>query len=285
MAEFVHWQEILGRGFTEWYANPPSARESKTRWREANMRARLFSDFVHQARTVDGKAVAYLNTVPAYWSGDHHALHDLHYYVDALTIGRRRASQLRRLYVLTVELLKLPGLFDTATRAFRQRRLAGANSIVLVSIAVDPQYQRLQLPSRLIARAKDTAKRLGLKYVISPFRPNAYGAFKAERRATHSAHLFEEYCGLQTPEGLPQDPWMRVLARNGVQFLQPVPRSYRVVGSLERFDDFRRIFKPESWYSPAPDTWECGETPTWYVDRFKKAVMSVEPNIWGSVTL
>ena len=227
--------------------------------------------------------MAYLNTVPAYWSGDPLALHDLHYYLDALKIERRRAMQLRRVYVLTVEVLKRPWLFDTATRAFRRRRLLGANCIVLVSIAVDPQYRGLHVPFRLISRVKDTAKRLGLKYVASPFRPDAYGGFKAERRATHSPDLFEQYCCLRTPEGLPRDPWMRVLARSGVQFVRPMPRSYRVPGPLARFEELRRTLRPESWYSIGSDIWECGETPTWYVDRFKEQVLSVEPNIWGFV--
>ncbi|HKW91694.1 MAG TPA: hypothetical protein VJX92_07330 [Methylomirabilota bacterium] len=245
----------------------------------------LFPDFTYQVRTAEGKAVAYFNTVPGYWSGDPQALQDLHYYTDALKVSRRRAAQLGRLYFWTVEVLNVPQLFERITRRFRESRLAGANCVVLVSIAVDPEYQRLQIPTMLITAARSTAKRLGLKYIVSPFRPSAYGSYKAERKAAHSSKLFEEYCSLKTEQGLPRDPWMRVLTRNGARFLRPEPRSYRVPGLIESFRRFQRTFKPESWYSPSADVWECGETPTWYVDPFRQQVLSVEPNIWGFMTV
>lgn len=281
VAEFSHWHEIQRRGFTDWYGGAPAPSELRARRREANARARLFPDFVHQVRTIDGKAVAYLTTVPGYWSGDKQAFHDLHYYLDALALSAERTDLLSRFYFLTVELLRAPQLFDRMARRFREPRLAGANCVVMVSIVVDPEYQKLQIPSTLIAAAKDSARRLGMRYVVGPFRPNRYGPFKAEHRLTHSSRLFEEYCGLQNDQGLPRDPWMRVLARNGVEFLKPEPRSYTVSGSFKKFEKLRQTFKPESWYCPSPDTWECGETPTWYVDRFRKAVISVEPNVWG----
>jgi GNAT superfamily N-acetyltransferase len=285
VAEYVHWREILARGFTDWYGDQVPAAEVSARRCEANARARLFPDFVHEVRTAEGKAVAYLNTVPGYWSGDRHGLHDLHHYMDALQLSPRQAVQLRRLYFLTIEVLGVPELFDALTRGLRERRLAGANCVVLVSMTIDPDYQKLQIPSMLIAAAKDAAQRRGMKYVLASFRPNAYGPYKAERRATHCERLFEEYCGLKDPRGLPRDPWMRTLARNGIEFLKTEPRSYRVTGSTEKFEALRQTFKPRDWYSPAPDIWECGETPTWYVDRFKKQVMSVEPNIWGFVAV
>ena len=76
---------------------------------------------------------------------------------------------------------------------------------------------------------------------------------------------------------------MRTVFRQGAEFVRIEPRSFRVARSIARFEEFRARFKPESWYSPTPDVWECGETPTWYVDRCKGAVVSVEPNIWGVI--
>ena len=127
------------------------------------------------------------------------------------------------------------------------------------------------------------ASELGMRYVISPFRPSAYGKYKAERQATHSSALFNDYCNLKTNEGLPKDPWLRSLAFQGAEFIKIEPRSVRVQHSLETFRMFKQRYKPEAWYSPMPDVWECGETPTWYVDRGLKVVISVEPNLWGRI--
>ena len=73
--------------------------------------------------------------------------------------------------------------------------------------------------------------------------------------------------------------------RQGARLVRPVPRSLAIKGSLAKFDRVRRSFRPNDWYSPAPDVWECGETCTWYVDRARKLAISVESNCWGIIDL
>jgi hypothetical protein len=163
--------------------------------------------------------------------------------------------------------------------------MIGANAVFLIAITVDPDYRKQNLPRYLIDAATQAARRLGCDYVAAPFRPTAYGAYKAERRLAHSDQLFIEYCQRTNAEGLPLDPWLRAVVRLGARLLKPVPRSLVIKGPLAKFERLRSSFRAADWYSPATDVWECGETCTWYVDRARRLASSVEPNLWGVVDL
>jgi len=282
-SEHRHWRDIRALGFTEWYVGRLPKRFLAFHRHAENATAYLFPEYFYQVRTDDGRPVAYLATVPAYWSGDKHALQTYGYYAGTLKFGRLKTRLLTAFYVLVIEMLHMPKVFSVIASRFRERKLSGANCIVLLAMVIDPAYQKTRIPALLFDAVTRTARRLGMKHVLSPFRPNAYGQYKAERRVAHSNALFEEYCNLKNDENLPHDPWLRAVARNGAQFLRIEYRSLTISRSLDRFERFRKNHRPESWYSPIPDTWECGETPTWYVDRHKQVAMSVEPNIWGVV--
>jgi hypothetical protein len=60
-----------------------------------------------------------------------------------------------------------------------------------------------------------------------------------------------------------------------------MPRALSQVRPLARFEAFKRRHRPDEWYSPAPDIWECGETCSWYIDRARRLAVSWEPNYWG----
>jgi hypothetical protein len=280
-AEFDRWRAIRTAGFGEWYVGPPVARRAWLQRQSANARARLFPEFLREARTAEGLPVGYVATVPGYWNGCPQGLHDLHHYDVTLSLSPARDRAVALLHWTVVECLAAPRLFDAALARFRQRRIAGANAIVLVAMTIDPAHRGRRIPTAFLDDVRVTAARLGFAHVIAPFRPNAYGEYKAARRATHDPALFDEYCALRNDDGLPVDPWLRVLARHGARFVRTEPRSCSVYGPVETFDAYRSRHRPEAWYSPVPDVWECGETPTWYVDRCRRTVRSIEPNIWG----
>jgi GNAT superfamily N-acetyltransferase len=280
-AEYRHFHDIRVLGFTHWYVGRDRPKMGLARMK-ANARTGLFPDFFYQVRTEGGRAIAYLATVPGYWSGDAQALQDLQYHADAFSFPAGKLFLLALLHAATVEALRAPWLFDAAMGAYRREKLSGCNSIVLTAMTVDPAYQRSGIPALLLSAVRATARRLRMRHIIAPLRPNAYGSYKAERRAAHSNALFEEYCGSRNPEGLPRDPWLRSAARMGARFLKIEPRSFRVTRSLDEFEAFRQRHNPDRWYSTAADVWECGETPTWYVDRGRKQAVSVEPNLWGA---
>lgn len=283
-AEYAHLQAMRAASSTPWYvdvADPASLTEGRL---AMNAMARAFPEFFYQARTLDSRAVGYLAAVPGYWGGGVQALPDLHYFMNNLRLGYR---QMLALGLAHRGAQALPWsrrlVFDRMALALRDQRLEGANSLVIVSLAIDPDYQRMPLPALFFDAMKRAARNLALRHILAPFRPSGYGQFKALRNATHTVELFKEYCAMRGLDGFAADPWLRAVARHGVEFLRAEPRSHRVERTLANFERLRQTFKPDSWYSPEPDVWECGETPTWYVDRARGTVTSVEPNLWGRV--
>lgn len=280
-AEFKRWFEIRSKGFGDWYVSAdPDWSWTDNRW-VANCKSALFPEFMHQLRTPEGKAIGYLSTVPGYWSGDVHALQDYEYIDETLQFNPGKLCALTALHKVSTDWLRMPALFDRVAGKVRASRMVGANAIYLIAILVDPDYRGINLPVRLINEARERARQLGYDYVVAPFRPNAYGAHKAARKVAHSNELFIEYAHSVRDDGLPVDPWLRSVVRLGAQLLAPVPRSLSLKGSLAKFECLRQTYRPNDWYSPAPDVWECGETCTWYIDRARRLVVSNEPNYWG----
>jgi GNAT superfamily N-acetyltransferase len=165
--EFEHWHEIRLRGFTEWYVGRTAPRSFTNGRHVANAKARLFPEFLPQVRTDDGKPVAYLNTVPGFWCGDRQALHDLNYYDDTLQFGGLKTLLLGSSF-LVAQRAGMLRAFDAVTTPFRNRKLSGANCIVLIGMTVDPAYQSMKLPSLLFSTVKEAARRLRMSTSWGP---------------------------------------------------------------------------------------------------------------------
>jgi hypothetical protein len=283
--EFRQFQALREASFTPWNFPPTSARSPLFGRDALNAMAAAFPEFYLEGRQSDGRLAAFLSTLPAWWGGAPEALLDLDHHQDTLRPGNRRMRLLSATTAVSRHLPIVRPLAGRLTRGWRQDRLRGCNTIVLAAIIIDPSVRGQQIPVQMFAGIRRSATVLGFRHIISPFRPSAYGDYKAARAATHSPSLFREYCETRTAEGLPIDPWLRALVRNGVHLLHPEPRSLRQTGTLEAFDRLRATFRPDRWYSPATDVWECGLTPTWYVDQARREVTSTEPNYWGVLPL
>lgn len=279
--EYQRWYEIRSIGFTEWYVPRRSRWSAANNRHVANCKAAIFPEFFHQVRAEDGTAVGYLATVPGYWSGETESLPDLAYVDEAFRFNDLKMALLTLVYFVLVEMLHLPGMFIPIASKVRESRLTGANAVFLVAVAVAPEYRKHKVPVLLIDAAKEAGRKLGFRYVVAPFRPNAYGKYKSARRAGHSDALFLEYTASRDSEDLPIDPWLRTVVKLGARLLKPVMRSLVLRKPLATFEAFRESFHPEQWYSPGKDSWECGETCSWYVDRARRIAVSVEPNYWG----
>jgi len=280
-ASYERWFQLRSAGFSEWYQPTVPVNSRADNRHLDNTRAALFPDFYHQLVADDGTVVGFLSTVPGHWSGDPESFQPYDYIDRALQLDLRKLQALTVVRQAGEHSARLRAVFDRAAARLRASRQDNANAVFLLVVAVDPGYRGRRLPARLIDGAKDAARRLNYDYVAGPFRPNGYGRYKAERNVGHSTALFEEYCAALDDRGLPLDPWFRAVVRNGAKLVKPLDRSLTIGGSLEKFERLKRSFKPDDWYSPAPDVWECGETSTWYIDRSRQSVLSVEPNCWG----
>lgn len=173
------------------------------------------------------------------------------------------------------------------------------NTLVLLSMSIRAEGQGRGLSALLVGRALALAQRLGLDHVISSFRPSGYGAHKL----AGGEHAFSAYCRARRSNGEPVDPWLRALARMGMQPLKEAPGAMTVTVDIARWEEYVAIYRPDAWVrldegrahqaradeqvSPAwgDEVWECGETGSWFVDREAGTAVYSETNLWGEVPL
>ncbi|HSX40359.1 MAG TPA: GNAT family N-acetyltransferase [Candidatus Saccharimonadales bacterium] len=153
------------------------------------------------------------------------------------------------------------------------------NTLVMMSMNVNPEHQGQGYARSLIAEAKQLGQTLGIEYIIGSFRPNEYGKHKlnfGKKSAT-----FKKYCELIRPDGLPVDAWLRNLSRNGMKHLKVDKKAMVVPVTLKEFEEYKNSFNLNQWVEVEPNTWECGEVGTWHVDVKNDTAVYIESNMWG----
>lgn len=173
------------------------------------------------------------------------------------------------------------------------------NTMGLLSASVRPDHQGEGLADRLLDGALAVALDLGLDALFSPFRPSGFGRHKARTGDVD----FVAYCAARTAEGVPLDPWLRILSRRDMVPLKVVEGAMVVPATVAELDDHRASWRPDAWYRiddadaldllarrhaglgviEPDEVWECGETGWWYVDRSRGRAEYVEPNLWGCI--
>jgi hypothetical protein len=175
--------------------------------------------------------------------------------------------------------------WDTVARGdgrvsdYTKTYIPDGNSLCLMSMNVDPTIQRTGQASRLVEDMRCIAKELEVKHLISPFRPNGYGAYKLE----HGLIPFAKYCAMTNENGEPFDPWLRCLSRQGMKPLRDEERSMVIEVPMSIFELYRETYQPNKWREVADGKWECGETGSWVVRGDHAAY--IEPNLWGELPI
>jgi GNAT superfamily N-acetyltransferase len=90
------------------------------------------------------------------------------------------------------------------------RRGVRPDTVSAISVSVAPQAQGRGLSGVMLSAMRDNARARGFREVVAPVRPNA------KHLEPHTP--MEEYAHRVRPDGLPQDPWLRVHARAGATF-------------------------------------------------------------------
>ncbi len=130
---------------------------------------------------------------------------------------------------------------------------------------VAPDHRNRGLSGVLLQAMAKSARRAGLAPLLAPVRPT--------RKEHYPLVPIERYSRWRRHDGLPFDPWMRVHARLGGRILRPEPRSMRITGSVEQWQEWTGLAFPEdgSYVFPgglAPLTVAGGSGRYW------------EPNVW-----
>ncbi|MEU7088156.1 GNAT family N-acetyltransferase [Streptomyces achromogenes] len=101
------------------------------------------------------------------------------------------------------------------------------DTVSAISVTIAPHAQGRGLSAVLLSAMRDNARERGFREVVAPVRPSA------KHREPHTP--ITEYAHRVRPDGLPEDPWLRVHARAGATIDSIAPASMTVGGSLEEW--------------------------------------------------
>ncbi|WP_179023316.1 N-acetyltransferase [Streptomyces sp. IMTB 2501] len=147
------------------------------------------------------------------------------------------------------------------------RRGTRPDTVSAVSVTIAPHAQGHGLSAVMLSAMRAGARAHGFREVVAPVRPSA------KHREPHTP--ITEYAHRVRPDGLPEDPWLRVHARAGARIDSIAPASMTVGASLE---EWRR------WTGLPFDTAEDVEVPGALVpvhcEPERGYAVYVEPNVW-----
>ena len=107
----------------------------------------------------------------------------------------------------------------------------------------------------------------GLKGLIAPVRPN--------RKSDFPDLSIDDYIKLTDRNGLPQDPWMRVHARDGARVIKPCRRAMRITGTDTEWENWTGLSFPKTGDYIVP-----GALVRVHIDREHDLGTYIEPNVW-----
>lgn len=152
------------------------------------------------------------------------------------------------------------------------------NSLVLMSMNVNPSYQGIGIAKKMIDKIKKRSQELEVTHLIGSFRPNQFGKYKYENR--QKKVNFYEYCNLKRADGLPLDGWLRSLVRNGMTPLVIDNHAMKVEVPISEFLNF---YDPVTWIETKPGVFECKEVGNWQVYPEKHIAVYEESNLYGLI--
>jgi GNAT superfamily N-acetyltransferase len=136
-----------------------------------------------------------------------------------------------------------------------------------VEVAIAPEAQGTGLATRMVQSMIDNVDRLGFRQLLAPVRPSA--------KHTEPETPMEEYVRRLRPDGLPDDPWMRVHARLGAETITVCPRSMTIPGTLAEWREWTGQPFDASGSVAVP-----GALVPVHVDVAQDHAVYVEPNVW-----
>lgn len=186
--------------------------------------------------------------------------------------------------------------------SFRETYKSDGNTLCLMAISIAQGHKGEHLPEQLIGKLKELGTTKNVEHIIGDFRPSGFGEYK---RLTGSFD-FDEYVALRREDGLPEDPWLRNLTRQGMQPLRADYRAMVMPFPLAELREYQTSYNPENWYQVTDqaahevlvkthdpvseigefdEIWECGETGTWYVNSKTEQAVYIESNYYGELPI
>ncbi|POX38016.1 N-acetyltransferase [Streptomyces sp. Ru73] len=152
--------------------------------------------------------------------------------------------------------------------AFDDRRHGRAPTVAsALEITVDTGYLGRGLSYRMLAALRDAAGRQGHDVLMAPVRPTAK---HREPRVPMA-----EYVRRRRPDGLPEDPWLRVHVKAGGTIEKIAPASMTVSGSLAQWRQWTGLPFDRDGDIEVP-----GALTPVHCDTAHDHAVYVEPNVW-----
>lgn len=149
------------------------------------------------------------------------------------------------------------------------------NTLVLMSMNINPRFQWNWIPSIMINAVKNLASVLDVDNCIWSFRPNGFWLYKLENWDTS----FQDYINKKNENWLPIDPWLRNLTRNGMKPIKIDSKAMNVECYIDEMNYYKNTFKPNLWKELVDwNKWICPETWDRYIDWDKATY--IESNLW-----
>ena len=158
------------------------------------------------------------------------------------------------------------------------------NTLVMMSMNVSEQYQKMGLARNIIQYAQEVGQNLSIQNLIGSFRPNKYGHYRADWDMYDLD--FETYCHLQQREtGLPLDDWLRSLVRNGMEYIKVDHTAMTVPLAIDQLEAYMKKYKKDQWKWIDEYTLECGEVGKFHLNHpgYPGQAVYIESNMWGIV--
>jgi GNAT superfamily N-acetyltransferase len=166
--------------------------------------------------------------------------------------------------------VELPtGGYDAVLLSAAADHLAGrrGNVVSAVLAMVRPEFRARGLSARMLAAARRNAAELGHTSLVAPVRP--------VRKHLDPQTPMADYAARTRPDGLPEDPWLRVHARAGGRMVAVAPCSMTVSAPLSRWREWTGL----PFDTAGPVAVPGGLAPV-HCDPTESIAAYVEPNIW-----
>ena len=136
-----------------------------------------------------------------------------------------------------------------------------------LEITILPERRGEGLSSVMLNALREANADLGFSDLYAPVRPSA--------KSQVPEMPMSEYVELRRPDGLPQDPWLRVHARAGGEIVKVCPTSMTITGTLAEWREWTGLPFDTSGPTVVPDAL----VPV-HVDVPNDHAVYVEPNVW-----
>lgn len=136
-----------------------------------------------------------------------------------------------------------------------------------LEIGIAPDRRGEGLAAVMLAAMRDNVARLGFTDLFAPVRPSG---------KTHEPQVpMTEYAARTRPDGLPEDPWLRVHARAGAEIVGVCPRAMTISGTLAEWREWTGLPFDRTGDATVP----FALNPV-HVDVTHDHAVYVEPGVW-----